>query len=366
MKVTLRQRLKGKKIVLYLDYYHKGYRKYEHLGLYLYPQPEKGRLTKEQRLHNKETLRLAENIRAKKQLEFQNEIYGFGNTQKLNANFIEYYEHLAELRRNSENNYGNWLSALKHLKRFAGDNVAFKDITVQWLENFKYYLQYEAKGRYGKPLSRNTQNSYFNKVRAALNQAEREGIIVKNPVKQVRGISAEDPQREFLTLEELKKLKATDCKVPILKQAFLFSCLTGLRWSDVSNLTWGQIQHSQEAGYYIRFRQRKTGAAETLPISEAALQFLGERRGDDDKVFVDLKYSRDLNRKLQEWVRAAGINKKITFHCARHTFATLQITLGTDIYTLSKMLGHKNIKNTQIYAKIVNEKKREAANKMKL
>lgn len=157
-----------------------------------------------------------------------------------------------------------------------------------------------------------------------------------------------------------------ECELPELKKAFLFSALTGLRWSDIEKLKWSEIQHSNDYGYYIRFRQKKTKGAETQPISEQAVSLLGERKEPDDKIFDALHYSAWSNLKLQQWIYKAGIHKDITFHCARHTYATLQLTLGTDIYTVSKMLGHKELRTTQIYAKIIDEKKHEAANKIKL
>jgi integrase len=119
-------------------------------------------------------------------------------------------------------------------------------------------------------------------------------------------------------------------------------------------------------GYYIRFRQQKTKGAETLPVSEQAFGLLGERKEPEERVFKGLKYSAWHNLKLQQWMMRAGISKTITFHCARHTYATLQLTAGTDIYTVSKLLGHRELKTTQIYAKIIDDKKKEAANKIKL
>ena len=151
-----------------------------------------------------------------------------------------------------------------------------------------------------------------------------------------------------------------------MKTAFIFSCLTGLRWSDINKLLWSEVQHSNDNGYYIRFRQKKTKGAETLPISEQAFGLLGERQAPEERVFKGLKYSAWHNLKLQQWMMKAGISKTITFHCARHTYATLQLTAGTDIYTVSKLLGHKELKTTQVYAKIIDEKKQEAANKIKL
>jgi integrase len=109
-----------------------------------------------------------------------------------------------------------------------------------------------------------------------------------------------------------------------------------------------------------------TWSTQTLPFNDDALKLLGERTGLKERVFEGLKYSAWHNLKLQQWAMKAGISKTITFHCARHTYATLQLTLGTDIYTVSKLLGHKDLKTTQIYAKVIDERKTLAATKIKL
>ncbi len=366
MNVTLRQRKKGNKISLYLDYYYEGKREYEYLNLYLNPEPEKGKLTKQEKEDNRKALAMAEAIRSKRLLEIKNEEYGFRDTEKVKGSFLSYFEMLTEKRRNSQGNYGNWDSVLKHLQKFAKNGVSFKDINKIWLEDFKSYLQYDAKNKTGKRLSQNSQCSYYSKISAALKEAVKDGILQNNPAAQVGGIKPGDPDREFLTLEELQAAAKQECEMPVLKNAFIFSALTGLRWSDIEKLVWSEVQYSERSGYYIRFRQKKTKGAETLPISEQAYQLLGERRKPADKVFEGLYYSAWHNLKLREWVMKAGITKHITFHCARHTYATLQISLGTDIYTVSKLLGHRHLKTTEVYAKVIDHKKQEAANKIKL
>lgn len=365
MKVALRQRKKGNKISLYLDYYHKGKRSYEYLNLYLYPTPEKGRLTKSQKDHNRNNLDLAESIRSKKHLEVQGGVYGFANKSKLNASFLNYFELLTNKRKENTGNYGNWDSTLKHLQKYAKSDVTFGDIDKEWLEDLKEYLQ-NARTKSGKNLSQNSQHSYFNKVKAALKQARKDGIIIINPAEEVEGIKQEETQREFLTLDELQAVAKAHCDVAILKKAFLFACLTGLRWSDINKMVWSEVQHSSVQGYYIRFRQKKTKGAETLPISDQAREMLGEPDLQDERVFKGLKYSDWYNIKLQQWVMRAGVSKTITFHCARHTYATLQLSLGTDIYTVSKLLGHRDLKTTQIYAKIIDDKKKEASNRIRI
>jgi len=366
MKVTLRQRKKNNKISLYLDYYHKGKRKYEYLKLYLTPVPEVGKLSKAQKDENEKILTLAEAIRSKRNLEIHNGIYGFNNQDKLKGHFFVYMEALAEKRNESKGNFDNWNSTIKHLKIFCPNDITFEQLDRKFVEGFKEYLTKNAKTPSNKNLSENSAYSYFNKFRAALKQAVKDGIIVLNPADNVKGLPQGDSKREFLTLEELQEAVKHECDIPILKTAFIFSCLTGLRWSDIHKLVWSEIQHSDDYGHYIRFRQKKTKGAETLPISSQARDLLGEIGKPNEKVFVGLKYSAWHNLKLQQWVMKAGISKTITFHCARHTYATLQLTLGTDIFTVSKLLGHKDLKTTQIYAKIIDEKKKEAANKIVL
>jgi integrase len=134
---------------------------------------------------------------------------------------------------------------------------------------------------------------------------------------------------------------------------------------DVTNLKWGQLQHTDSIGYFIRFTQRKTKGLETLPISEEAVELLGERGKENDKIFGEYEFKKDYNL-LSKWLIKAGIRKSITFHNFRHTFATLQLSEGTDIYTLSKLLGHKNVSTTQIYGKVIDSTKTTAMQKIKI
>ena len=366
MKVTLRQREKAKSISLYLDYYSKGNRQYEYLNLFLVPKPEKGVLTKEQKAENRKNLELAESIRSKRHLEIQNGIYGFQDREKAKGSFIKYIEILTEKKHTSKGNYDNWNSMLRHLNIFSKTSVTFEQLNNRWLEDFKTYLTKEARTPAGKPLAQNSQSAYYNKMRAALKQAVKDGILQKSPSAEVESIKPGETERSFLTYDELQAMAKADCDFPILKRAFLFSALTGLRWSDVEKLTWSEVQHAKESGHYLRFRQKKTKDTETLPVSEQAIELLGERMKPDEQVFQDLKYSAWNNLKLAQWAMRAGVTKHITFHSSRHSFATLQLTLGTDIFTVSKMLGHKNLKTTQVYAKVIDQKKQEAANKIKL
>jgi integrase len=282
---------------------------------------------------------------------------------KSSIDFIDYFRELTEARYESTNNYGNWDSAHKYLVKFCPEGIAINKVDSKWLNEFKYYLQHVAKKKSNEPLAQNSLHSYFNKVKAALNQAHRDEIILKNPVQNVKGFKEGETHREFLTFEELENAVEAECDIPKMKTAFIFSCLTGIRWSDILGLTWGDLQFSEAQNYYfVRFRQKKTKGVETLPISDQARSLLGEQGSNEQHIFQGLKYSAWHNLKLQQWMMRAGISKTITFHCARHTYATLQLTNGTDIYTVSKLLGHRELKTTQVYAKIIDEKKIEATN----
>jgi integrase len=368
-KVTLRMKpISGSRQTLYLDYYpaipHPVTGKLtrrEFLKLYTYEKAK----TEPDRRHNKETLQLAQAIRAQRQLAVQKGNYGFLSDEKQNTDFTEYFENLAKKRAGS--NSENWLSALGYLKNFTeGKSVRFKDVNETFCNDFREYLLTAPSRKSSKvSLSQNSAVSYFNKFKAALKQAFKDGYLEIDLNQRIETIKQSETERQYLTFEELQSLANTECSIPILKQAALFSALTGLRFSDINKLLWSEIQHSSHEGYFIRFRQQKTKGAETLPISEQAFNLLGKRGNHGEAVFQGLEYS-FTQTCLPKWLNTARITKACTFHSFRHTYATLQLSFGTDLYTVSKMLGHREIKTTQVYAKIIDKQKREAANKIKL
>jgi len=371
MKVTLREKkISSGRKSLYLDFYppitHPDTgqpTRREFLGLYVVERPK----SEPEKQQNKDTRSLAESIRAKRQIELQAGIYGFTHQAKRRTDFLAYFRSLTEARKASENNYENWVSAYNYLEKFTKGYCLIGDIDEKFCADFRDFLLSSASMRSNKSkLAQNTAMSYFDKFKAALKQAFADKLIADNPAKRVKAIKQAETQKEYLTIEELQALANTECDMPELKRAALFSSLTGLRWSDVEKLVWSEVQHSETNGHFIRFTQKKTKGTETLPISEQAYQILGERGEPIEKIFKGLKYSAWINLKLAQWVMKAGITKRITFHCFRHTFATLQLTMGTDIYTVSKMLGHRELKTTQIYAQIIDKMKVEAANKIKL
>lgn len=380
-KVSLRQKKisKGRKS-LYLDFYPPiphpetgAPTRREFLGLYIYEKAK----TPIYKKHNTETLKIGESIRQKRE-NFLNkpEIYNQYEKEQLRLKklgeicFVEYFTKLANKRKAS--NHDNWISALKYLEAFTNGSLKFANLNQKFLEDFKEHLLTTKSNKSNKTtLSQNSAVSYFNKVKATLKQAYKDGILQFDLNIKVSPIKPDETRREYLTLEELNSLAKTDCNNSLLKRAALFSALTGLRFSDIQKMTWSELEYMSEQGYFLNFNQKKTKSVEILPISEQAYSFtLGNQEPkempQDKCVFEGLKYSVYHNKHLFQWIGAAGITKDITFHCFRHTFATLQLFNGTDIYTVSKMLGHKDLKTTQIYAKIVDATKRTAANKIQL
>lgn len=237
------------------------------------------------------------------------------------------------------------------------------EVNEEFCKKFQAYLLEGGRrdGRKSK-LAHNSIAGYWSTFRTLLKEAYQEKLLRENINDYLDKIEWKDTKIEFLTLEEVKKLAATPCKHEVLRQASLFSCMTGLRISDIQQLRWEHIVKAED-GYVMRIRTEKTDEEATLPISEEALALCGER--GEGLVFKTLKRSM-INYPLRAWIKEAGIKRRITFHVARHTYATLLTSAGVPIYTIAKMLTHRNVKNTQIYAEVMDPNKREAANVISL
>lgn len=373
MKVHLRKKkLKSGKTSLYLEYY-KGHsttpegkskilRDFEYLEIYLTTNPE----TPAQKKENKENLELAEQILTIRKAEIYQGKYNIKNENKGKISFLDYYEQKKEERYQTKGNYDNWDAAQKHIEAYCPLHTTLNDIDVDFIKGFKKHLDMIAVTKSQKKLSQNTKHTYFNKFKACLNAAFEEGYLKENLIKKVKGFAMGESTREYLTSDELQKLSNTPCKLPLLKRAFLFSALTGIRWSDVNKMKWSEVREegNDENGlpiFRIIFQQKKTEGVEYLYISQQARQLLGKRTDSKERVFKGLRYSAHMNLQLLRWCMEAGIKKHITFHSARHTNAVLLLENGADIYTVSKRLGHREIRTTEIYAKIIDKKMKEAA-----
>lgn len=284
--------------------------------------------------------------------------------ERSKCDFIKYFEDLRDKRHqnSSKSIRVNWDREVKLMKMFTeGKPMIFSTIDMNLLEDYKNFLINAPQGGSKKgTITRNTASTYFSIFKAGLHQAFIDGYLTVDIAAKAKNIAYSDKQREYLTIDELNTLAATPCDRPIMKRASLFSALTGMRHSDIQKLKWKEIIKDGEH-YRILFTQQKTKGVQYMPISDQAYQLCGERGEPDRLVFEGLQDPSWINKPLERWIKAAGITKHITFHCSRHTYATLQLTNGTDIYTVSKMLGHTKVTTTQIYAKIVDEKKEQAA-----
>ena len=362
-KITVRQRKLAKgKISLYLDYYPAvrhpmtgRMTRREYLGIYLYDSPSE----KYQQEFNRSMMKKAELIRCRRTEAVINEQFGFLDRSKGHESFLDYFEKLKD----EKEARSGWPTAYQHFKDYCGGVCCFDDLTVDYCQGYLDYLMSEKCARKGKLMMGSSANNCLCKLKAALQQAYKDGKIKENIAVRLDKAKDDSAPKEFLTAEEVKKLAATPCKKEVLKRASLFSILTGLRISDIIRLQWKNVERSADNGWQLHIRTKKTGAEAFLPLGDEALGLCGER--GEGKVFKGFTEG-VVSYHLKDWLLAAGITKKISFHCFRHTFATLQLAAGTDIYTISKLLTHSSIATTQVYADVVSTLKRDATERIKL
>lgn len=369
IRIRFKELANGNKSI-YLDYYKDGKREYEFLKLYIIP--EKNASAK---IQNEETLRTANAIKAQRVVSLQNGQHGFSNSGiKGRTNFISYLRLQAEKydEKGSKAYATSVRNTIVHLIRYKGEKVQMKNVDKKYLLGYIEYLNGEAskyfeedgKEKKRKKISDASKALYWGVVVTALKRAVKDDIIASNPADK---ISKQDKPKEgkstkvYLTLDEVKALANTPCKYPDLKNAFLFCCFCALRMCDARRLKWASIKKTSDGGKQIELVQQKTGEPVYIPLSDNALQWLPSKgkKKDTDNVF-DLPHVSTIEKWLGHWGEAAEVKKHLTYHVSRHTFATLTLAYGADLYTVSKLMGHSNIQTTQIYAKIVDENKRKA------
>lgn len=385
IKLRVRARADGNFVLFFDQYIGEGKHKYEFLKLYLVP--ESGRNDTPNKTRNNKTWEQAMTIKAQRIVDMQNGTLGFNKAREhRNANVLDY---LITMKEKAQENgkiaqVQGFSSVWGHLIRFTGKEVIkFTEITPEFCKDFIDYLR-TAKTMPRHPIPAKIKNppkatplalgtcqliqSYFNIM---LTDAKLREVITSNPMDLVprhhkikRTISAANIT--FLTIDELQKLIDTPCEYkPLLKNAFLFSCSTGLRWSDVTKLTWGEVRRGNDPlyGWSYNTHIKKVNKEEYSPIPELGRMFLPPYEGDDNAVIFPIKWNGHLTEDLMRWTKKAGITRRISFHVSRHTAATLNLTLGADITTVSKLLGHARIVNTMIYAEVLNEAKKAAADR---
>jgi len=333
---------------LYLDFFSQNKRERQFLKIYVVNKKTPENETKIQ----KATL-----LRDKKELE----LFGMSepeefqlNKDKFNADFIDYFEWLVYERKKADK---SWKHTLKHLRIFSENKpVIFSSVTRNFCEEFKKYLV--------ESLAPNTAHTYFSKLKTALKEAIRDGILDKASPAEFIIIKKEEVIREYLDIDEIRKLYHTSCCNEQTKRAFLFSCFTGLRISDVKKLVWGEIRSN-----FLLLRQKKSKSPVKIKLHKIAIEILDNQKKDNislenNRVFDLIPSENKIANHLKKWVKDAKIDKHITFHCARHTFATLNISSGNDIFTVCQLLGQKDVRVTQIYTKLVDKKRDEAIDRL--
>ncbi len=366
MGLKLREKImKDGSSSLYLDIYYEGKRKYDFLNIHL---SNKRKSSKE----DKEKRELAERLRVKKTNELYNQETITFEKKNKQEDFYTYFEKFIKEKNNTP---AYWDALLLQIKSFSEnkENLSFAKITDDWLLKFqKHLLNNHAN---------NTVLLYMNCLNDALKTAFRKKIISQNPFttipksKRVKKINTE---KTYLTIKELKSLAniQTNSILKQFRQIFIFSCFTGLRWSDANKLKWSNIIEINKNGKkekVISFKQKKTKQLEYMPLSKQAINILADVKlvsKNNEFVFNEIvnminersenAVSRKINREIKAWGKETGIKKNLHFHVSRHTFATMSLTHGVDLYTVSKLLGHKDITTTTVYAKVVDEKKATA------
>lgn len=368
MGVQLREKkISGGKISFYLDIYHDKRRWYETLNIHI----NKKNPTEDDRKKRK----LAIEVRAQRENELIVQENGLTDKSKRKADFVQWLDnHWKEKGFNNNRN----VNGLKHLKRYQdGTPLPFSSITVEWIKTYGKHLL--------SKVSNNTAFNYVKDLFTALEEAVRKDIILQNPFRKIpkhERLKLKPIFRNSFTLEELQVLWDTTCKIELqYKQAYLFSCFTGLRWSDVNPLRWSEIITKKIDGkeqWFIYFEQEKTEDVEYLPISDQAIIILKDRKSEQNEngnkslfVFPRVTETDPITTKvykrvyyfLKKWAKAAGFDpKRMHFHTGRHTFATnvLESSPDADLWTVSKLLGHKTINPTMIYAHVRDSRKRSA------
>ncbi len=302
--------------------------------------------------HDDEILREAKTLRITKERDLEASADGFIPSFKKKITFIGFFESVSKKD-------SNWNNVLKHLKEFPGAHVALGRINSDWVRAFQEFL-----------LSRVTANTAYTQMsvlKSALNRAVKDRVISLSPARAVDSIKKTDVEVEYLTEDELRALANTPCgnrAAEEVKRAFMFSCFTGLRISDVRRLKWENIEDGK-----LKFRQKKTKGFEYLPLSHSAREppLPGQPKDiipmPGNFIFKLVSQPR-VNILLKRWARRAGVKKQLYYHMSRHTAATLLLEKGVDLYTVSKILGHKSINTTQRYAKVTGKLIQEAVNKL--
>jgi integrase len=338
MSVSIREKARR----LYLDVYFKGQRKWITLDL--------KRSTDARQ--DKEIMHLAEVIRSKEEARIVSGEWGLLDPIEGKRSLVDYAEDLTKTT-----NLVHLSKSLPYLRRHAGA-LQISAVNEKWLDGYRNFLLEQPT------LAKITAAHYFSAICFVLKRATRDRVITRNPADGVKRIKEPEPMKVHLTSEELTLLAAHPLGGELgreISRGFLFACNVGLRVSDIIALRWGEIERGSKPG--LKRRQKKTGAIVVVPFNESAWALIddGALHHRDELIFPRLSQSKTSQTQyFDTWTKHVGLEKKIGWHTARHTFAVRCLEAGVDLYTVSKLLGHTDIATTQVYAKATDGMKRKA------
>lgn len=358
-KKKLLQTYEGHKIAsLYLDFYpfvlkpngEKTRREFLGADFYVYDNPlSTNKEYKKMIAYNEAIMLQANKIREVREEQIKNGTYGHDKIAKKDFSFLDYFKQVAKKYIESKSNYNGYMSAYYQLEKFTNGKLILGEIDKKFCQRFQDFLL-------SGELHHNTASHYYKKFNQVLLSAFQDELLDKDYSRIVKPITEIESNRIALTIDELKAMIHTECENPMIKNLFLFGCYTSMRVGDMLAMTWKDIYYnSLHKAYFIDYFPQKTAKKNrklSKMIPNIAMDLIGEEpENKQEKVFKGIIYTNYNNKILQKWADNAGVQKKVTFHVARHTKATLQLGTNTSLDIIQKELGHRSIKTTQIYAK---------------
>jgi site-specific recombinase XerD len=241
--------------------------------------------------------------------------------------------------------------------QYKKSDMFLEELSYQFITNFEFYLKTEEN------IQHNTTMKYIQNLKKIIHISVKNGWLMRDPFTDFR-CSFKKVERNVLTEGELEVLENKIFnirRIEVVKDLFVFSCYTGLAYIDVMNLTTNNISVGIDGEKWIFTERHKTDEKVRVPILPVALEILNKYKSDPEVLnqggLLPKLSNQKLNAYLKEVADLCGINKNLTFHLARHTFATtVTLANGVPMETVSKLLGHSSIKTTQIYAKVIEKK----------
>ena len=361
MGITLgRKSLRNGRLSLYLDYCFNGKRQRQYLGIILDSPTDK-----HTRATNRAKLQLAQVLRSQKEIEYLKERYPFRTTEmpftlpQTTGNSIDFFSFSEEyLAQYHQKDIRLVRGVFTQLRKFHTGVLLLDNITPRFCNAFLDYLQRNLNG--------NSPVNYFKKFKMCLSACVESGLILQNPASGIRLHQYNDVTKEILSEKELTQLALTPCRSPEVKRAFLFSCMSGLRWCDVKLLCYRNIDFAQKR---LTLIQKKVAGHSShsvlhLNLNASALYLLKVQSGSSEERVFHLPSHSYCLRMLNEWTRKAGIRKHISFHCARHTFITNLMASGANIKTAASLAGHSSTRHTEKYIHIIDTQKQQAVDNL--